>query len=49
MRLNRNESGEVVIGMLSYVLVKLLAGKFRDLSPVTMVLALLFIAKLVFW
>lgn len=39
----------IVFGMLSYVLVKLLAGKVRDVAPVTFILAVLFAVKLIFW
>lgn len=35
----------IVFGMLSYVLLKVLTGKFKDLSPVMIVLAILFILK----
>lgn len=38
----------IVFGMLSYVLVKLLAGKIREVAPVTAILALLFAARLFF-
>ncbi|HAS82169.1 MAG TPA: guanine permease [Verrucomicrobia bacterium] len=36
----------IVFGILSYVLIKLLSGKVREVSPVTIILALLFAAKL---
>lgn len=39
----------IVFGMLTYVLVKLLSGKWRELSPVTVVLTLLFALKLFCW
>jgi AGZA family xanthine/uracil permease-like MFS transporter len=35
----------IVFGMLSYVLLKTLTGKFKDLSPVMVVLAILFVLK----
>ena len=35
----------IVFGMLSYVLIKLLTGKAKDVSVVMMVLAVLFILK----
>jgi AGZA family xanthine/uracil permease-like MFS transporter len=35
----------IVFGMLSYVLLKILSGKFRDISPIMYVLAVLFIIK----
>ena len=35
----------IVFGMLSYVLIKLLTGKVKDVSVVMMVLAVLFILK----
>lgn len=38
----------IVFGMLSYVLLKLLTGKQKDLSLVILILALLFIAKFFF-
>ena len=38
----------IVFGMLSYVLLKMLTGKFRDLSITMYIIALLFIAKIVF-
>jgi AGZA family xanthine/uracil permease-like MFS transporter len=37
----------VVFGMLSYVVLKLLSGKFKDLSWVTIVLAALFVLKFI--
>ncbi len=38
----------VVFGMLSYVILKVLSGKFKDVSWITIVLASLFILKFVF-
>ncbi len=38
----------IVFGMLSYVFLKMLTGKFRDLSITMYIIALLFIAKIVF-
>ncbi len=38
----------IVFGMVSYVLLKLVAGKAKDISPIMYVLALLFIAKTIF-
>ncbi|MBN1990933.1 MAG: NCS2 family permease [Bacteroidales bacterium] len=38
----------IVFGMLSYVLLKMLTGKFRDLSITMYIIALLFIAKIIF-
>jgi AGZA family xanthine/uracil permease-like MFS transporter len=38
----------IVFGMISYVMVKLLSGKGRELSPVSVILAVLFAAKLFF-
>lgn len=38
----------VVFGMLSYVILKVLSGKFKDISWVTVVLASLFILKFIF-
>lgn len=35
----------IVFGMLSYVLLKILTGKFKDISPVMIVLAILFVLK----
>lgn len=35
----------IVFGMLSYVLLKLLTGKVKDISPVMIILAILFILK----
>jgi len=35
----------IVFGMLSYVFLKLLSGKFKDVSPVMYVIAVLFILK----
>ena len=35
----------IVFGMLSYVLLKVITGKFRDVSVVMVVLAVLFILK----
>jgi AGZA family xanthine/uracil permease-like MFS transporter len=35
----------IVFGMLSYVLLKVLTGKFKDISVVMVVLAVLFILK----
>lgn len=35
----------IVFGMLSYVLLKLLTGKYKDISPVMIVLAVLFVLK----
>ena len=35
----------IVFGMLSFVLIKLLTGKFKDISPVMIVLAILFVLK----
>ena len=35
----------IVFGMLSYVLLKILTGKFKDLSMVMIILAILFILK----
>ena len=35
----------IVFGMLSYVLIKILTGKFKDISIVMLVLAVLFILK----
>lgn len=37
----------IVIGMIAYVALKVLAGKFRDISPVMYVLALLFILRII--
>lgn len=38
----------IVFGMLSYVFLKMLTGKFRDLSITMYIIALLFIAKIIF-
>ena len=38
----------IVFGMVSYVILKLVAGKAKDISPIMYVLALLFIAKTIF-
>jgi AGZA family xanthine/uracil permease-like MFS transporter len=35
----------IVFGMLSYVLLKILTGKFKDVTVVMLVLAVLFILK----
>ncbi|MGE4586892.1 MAG: NCS2 family permease [Mangrovibacterium sp.] len=35
----------IVFGMLSFVLLKILAGKFKDISPIMYILAILFIIK----
>ncbi len=35
----------IVFGMLSYVVIKLVTGKYKDLSPVMIVLAILFVLK----
>ena len=35
----------IVFGMLSYVLLKTLTGKFKDISPIMIVLAILFVLK----
>lgn len=35
----------IVFGMLSYVLLKVITGKFKDISPVMVILAILFILK----
>jgi len=35
----------IVFGMLSYVLLKTLTGKFKDISPIMVVLAVLFVLK----
>jgi AGZA family xanthine/uracil permease-like MFS transporter len=35
----------IVFGMLTYVILKILTGKFKDLSPVMLVLAVLFVLK----
>jgi len=35
----------IVFGMLSYVLLKVLTGKFKDISVVMVILAILFILK----
>ncbi len=35
----------IVFGMLSYVLLKVLTGKFKDISPVMVILAFLFVLK----
>ena len=35
----------IVLGMLSYVTVKVLTGRFRELSPVMYILAVLFVLK----
>lgn len=37
----------IVFGMLSYVALKVLAGKHKDISPLMFVLALLFVAKII--
>jgi adenine/guanine/hypoxanthine permease len=37
----------IVFGMLSYVLLKLLSGKVKDITPVMYVLAVLFVIKLI--
>ena len=38
----------IVFGMVSYVVLKLLTGKHKDISPIMYVLAILFIAKTIF-
>lgn len=38
----------IVFGMVSYVVLKLLAGKRKDISPVMYILALLFIIRIIF-
>jgi AGZA family xanthine/uracil permease-like MFS transporter len=38
----------IVFGMVSYVVLKVITGKHKDVSPVMYVLALLFIAKIIF-
>ncbi|RIH64590.1 NCS2 family permease [Mariniphaga sediminis] len=45
MPLSYSIADGIVFGMLSYVLLKLLSGKIRALSPVMIVLAVLFILK----
>jgi AGZA family xanthine/uracil permease-like MFS transporter len=47
MPLTYSISEGIVFGILSYVLVRLLSGKTRDLSPIIIILAGLFILKLV--
>ncbi|MDR0295878.1 MAG: NCS2 family permease [Prevotellaceae bacterium] len=37
----------IIIGVLSYVAIKLLAGKFKDISPTLYVLAVLFLVKII--
>ena len=38
----------IVFGMVSYVVLKFLAGKRKDISPVMYILALLFIIRIIF-
>ncbi len=38
----------IVFGMVSYVILKVLAGKSKDVSPIMYVLAVLFVAKTIF-
>ncbi len=40
-------SDGIMLGMISYVLINLLAGNFRKISPAAYVLAAIFIAKYV--
>jgi AGZA family xanthine/uracil permease-like MFS transporter len=47
MPLTYSISEGIVFGILSYVLIRLLSGKVRELSPVIIILAGLFILKLV--
>ena len=35
----------IVIGMLTYVILKLITGKFKDIKPIMYVIAILFIIK----
>ena len=47
MPLTYSISEGIVFGILSYVLVRLLSGKTRELSPAVVILAILFILKLI--
>ncbi len=46
MPLTYSISEGIIFGMLSYVGLKLLAGRFRDISPLAAILAVAFLAKL---
>ncbi len=35
----------IVFGMVSYVILKILTGKWKEVSPVTFILALIFVIK----
>jgi AGZA family xanthine/uracil permease-like MFS transporter len=47
MPLTYSISEGILFGVLSYVFLKVLTGKFKDISIVTIVLAILFMLK--FW
>lgn len=38
----------IVFGMISYVVLKAITGKFKDISPVMFVLSILFVARIIF-
>jgi AGZA family xanthine/uracil permease-like MFS transporter len=38
----------IVFGMLAYVVLKLLSGKYKDISIISYILAILFVLKFVF-
>jgi AGZA family xanthine/uracil permease-like MFS transporter len=38
----------IALGFISYVAIKLLAGRFKDLNPAVIILALLFVGKFVY-
>jgi len=48
MPLTYSISEGIVFGILSYVLIRLLSGKIRELSPILIILAILFLLKLTF-
>ena len=48
MPLSYSISNGILIGMIAYVLINLICGKFRKLTPTMYILAALFILKYIF-
>lgn len=48
MPLSYSISNGILIGMIAYVLINLVCGKFRKLTPTMYILAALFILKYIF-